>query len=374
MPKIDDKLFNNLKYICDLGASMACLIPEKENGRSPHWVYCLEICANMLTSRFMNEYFVDSTIPMNERFPDIREKFKVYYTLHEDDFANDLIYINEEGKKSFNANWIKVDKDEEEEDEDFIDDESEENSEDCENAKESPDCETEKEDKIPKIKFLNRNRGISIKISNVEQRGPYCAEIPLTEMYEAALVLHKRFKDKKRNFPLSVVYGVYQCIIECVPEHNTKMDEICSEIHEKTLNEEKGLQKGIQNAQKYLTPIIKENEEMFGGVFDKVLNGIDEIPDDQVDEIADQAQQFVSAQNSGESGFATCLASLLGDDKDATREEVEEKARQMGITAKNISKMIDPNSATGMTNNELLNSIPKAEETSEIKTSDDIFK
>lgn len=333
MTNVKDPFYDSLKFLIELGRDMICLITPKTGGRHPYWVYCLELADNYITNMYINDYS-DGDIPIDQRFLEIKAKFKDYYFLFEEDFSKELIYLNDNGKKVFNSEWIKADC--EESSYDDFDDEN-----------------------IPeKISFESQNRNIRITLVPRNKKNKYDIEFPLTEMFEAALVLKKQYPKESRNYPYAVVYAIYQCIINAEPNHSPMMETICYEIHDMAVKTDSGIEKGIKTAKKYVGPIVENNPEIFGGLFSSVYDGIEEIPEENMEQMSNEAHNYMKKLNKTGGSLNDIMGSFLPGSADD--EDVSEKMKSMGVTEENIKLLIDPSLKDSMTDEELKNSIPTA--------------
>lgn len=335
---MEGSFLKSSNFLIDVGRDIANLIPCKKGGKKPYWYNCLELYSHHITTTYVNEY-MDKNVPEALQFQQLKNDFRGYFEMFNEDFSNELISEDKStGKKKFNDSWIAAESDEVEESSDSEDDET----------------ESKKKKTVYDFENTMRNRDIKITVSRRERgTNTFDVELPITEMYEAAKKIRK-MGYKERHYPYAIVYGVYDCIMNSIENPPSIMRKISSELQPYVKKQGNDIEKSIKGAKKYIKPIMERNKDIMGGLLDQVLNGIDEIPDDQVDEISEKAQEHVSSLNKADGS----LKSLLADFMPGSAEEVDRQMETRGLTYDNIRNMIDQHGSGAMSNEELLDSIP----------------
>lgn len=326
-------------FLVDAGREIASLIPAKSGGRKPYWYNCLELYSNTITMREVREY-KGRGIPEEQKYVDIKKHFSDYYELFQSDFSEELIKQDPvTGKKTFNESWIAAETDD-------LDVSDPEESEDEE--------EIPKKRKETEYEYNVSNRDIKITLARKEPgTKTFAIELPITEMYEAAKKVRKN-GHKERHYPYAIIYGVYMCVMSSLPEPDPMMLKITSEIYELAKRQETGVKKSIKGAKKYIAPIMKRNGDIMDGLLNQVLSGIDDIPNDQIEQISESAQEHITAANASDGS----LQSLLADFMPGSAEEVDKQMKDRGLTFENIRTMVDQHGSGAMSTEELMQSIP----------------
>lgn len=347
---MDITFLSATNFLIEAGREIAGLIPSKSGGRKPYWYNCMELYSNHVTMKEVNEYKRRS-VSESEKFVEIKKFFVDYYELFSSDFSNELVKIDPEtGKKTFNDSWIAA----EVEDRDVSDPEESEDEDD-----------RKKSAKDLSYDFNTVNRDINITIARKAAGSKtFAVELPITEMYEASKKVRK-FGHKERHYPYAIICGVYMYIIASMDHPDPMMIKIVNEIYDLAKRKESGVRKSIKGAKKYIAPIMKRNGDIMDGLLSQVLGGIDEIPDEQIEEISESAQEHISAANVSDGSFQ----SLLADFMPGSAEEVDKQIKDRGLTFENIRSMVDQHGSGAMTTDELLGSIPF----SDVPTIDDII-
>jgi hypothetical protein len=135
---------------------------------------------------------------------------------------------------------------------------------------------------------------------------------------------------------------------------NPVMIQISNEIYDYAKRQETGVKKSIKGAKKYIVPIMKRNGDIMDGLLGQVLSGIDDIPNDQIEQISETAQEHISAANASDGS----LQSLLADFMPGSAEDVDKEMKDRGITFENIRSMVDQHDSGAMSIDELKSSIP----------------
>lgn len=319
-----------LNRLIDVGRDISTHLPLNRNLQPPYWIKCFDAFSHAVTLQTI-QVFNRNKIPEDQRFEKLKGEFASLYDLFLEEFSGDLV-VERDGKKISNDSWLRI------EESDF--------EEDDQSKKDEPI----KNDSL--YSGQSSNRGLSIVIKKKEKGTKMLdIEFPISEMFEAAIALRKS-GCKKPHYPYSVLYGIYKCIIFAVPDHISKMDEIATAIFPYTEKEGNILDQRIKEAKRYIKPLIDSNKDVMGGLLDKVIGGIDEIPDDQITEIAEQAQKRVVQMEKSDGTMASMFADFLPGSADEIAEKME------GVDTDNIRAMIDRAGSGKITNEELIASIP----------------
>lgn len=267
---------NFLKYGCDLGLLMGSHL---KLSRPPYWVRCIEKLNHMICKKITESYIVDK-IPESQRFPKIRQKFSALYNHFEEELSEPFIKITEEGKK-VNTEWLKIEG----------------------KANFEPDnVKDEDEDDIKiqirqNITVDRENRGISITILPKTSEEDVDAEFPLSEMFQAAILL-ERYSKKNISYPYCVLYFIYGCIFYSVPDCSPQIfNEL--KIFRKYSCIKHGNIKDIVGANKTrISGYLEKNSYLINKMGDKMEDEINQLTDENVDEIANMTNVALDNKDS----------------------------------------------------------------------------
>lgn len=309
----------------EVGRDISTILPYKKSNLPPYWVRSFESFSSAITMKIAEDYIVNN-VPEKDRFPRLRSEFLNLYNSYFDEFSSDLL-ITVDGKKQMNDSWLRLESD---------------NSND--------DDQTITTGEL--YSGYSHNRGLSIVIKKKEPNSKKVdIEFPISELFEAAILIRKS-GFKKPNYPLSVIYCLYKCILFVIPNRNSKMEEITADIFPRTIKEGSDLDKKLSNAKKYIAPLMKNNAAMMEGLMKKVTEGIDDIPDDEIDNIAKIAQEQVAGLEGKGGDLKSIFSNFLpGSDMDSELEK-------HGVSIDSIRDMVDREGSGAISNDALLASIP----------------
>lgn len=324
---------NALKKLIEIGRLIIAVLPYDREKVPPYWIRCFEKISSSILQKIVSDYEKNNVVE-EERFAGLRGEFQNLYMLYSDVFSSDII-SKVDGKTEVRDEWIRISK--------------EELGEDLE--------ETDVE-RTDIYSGLSANRGLSICIRKKEigSKG-VDIEFPLSEMFEAGIVCLKS-GFKKPKFPLAIIYAICACIKFSGVRYHEKIDETMEKLLPSTEKEGNALDSQIKKAKRYVKPLVDQNKDILSGLIDQVTDGIDDIDPDQIEEIATEAQKHISAINKTQGGsFTDMMKSFLPGSAN-----VEEKLDEYGINTDTLRSMVDRHmDGDGMSNEELLSSIPELE-------------
>lgn len=316
-----------LTGLIDVGRNISTLLPLNRNIQPPYWIKCLDTFSNSVTLQTI-QVFNRENVPEEKRFEKLRCEFRELYNLFFEEFSSELI-IEKDGKMVSNDEWLRIEESEEGEDEPI------------------------KDGSLYSGQSINRGLAIVIKKKEAGKK-MLDIELPISEMFEAAIALRKS-GIKKPHFPYSIIYGIYKCIIFAVPDHIERMDKIASDLFPYTVKEGNILDKRINQAKKYIKPLIDSNRDIMDGLLGKVLTGIDDVPDDQIEDIAEQAQKQIAKLDKSDGSMMSLFSDFLPGSADELSDKME------GVNVDSIRDMVDRAGSGKITNEELMASIPSLE-------------
>lgn len=326
--KMEPKNFcESLTGFIDVARDISTMLPYKKSGLPPYWVRCLESFSSAITSKIVQDYDLNN-IPEKDRFPRLRNEFSNLYDLFLVEFSSDLL-ITVDGKKQLNDSWLR--------------------------NKDSNSLDVEEEEEIITCNIfsgLSQNEGISIVIKKKEpDTKKVDIELPVSELLEAGIILRKSGV-KKPHYPLSVFYYLYKCVMFSVPNHCEKMTKITTDIFPLTLKEGSTLEKQLNKAKKYIAPMMKNNSKLFENLMSKVRGGIDDIPDENVDEISRIAQEQIAGLENKNGDIQSIFSSFLPNS------DVNGELEKQGISIESIRNLVDREGSGKISNEDLMASIP----------------
>jgi hypothetical protein len=318
-----------LMRFIDIGREITTLMPTTGACLPPYWVRCFEAFSQTLNKKIVEDYNVNR-IPECDRFPKLRNEFLALYESFQDEFSSDLLIVVD-GKKQLNDSWLRI---------------IEENSDDTTN-----DEEKEQIDRSEFFSGFSKNRNISIVIKKKEPGTKKVdIELPISEMLETAILLRKS-GFKKPNHPMAVICALYECVSFAVPQHHSKVDEIIEDLFPLTIKDESEIQSKVKSAKEMMKPLMRTNGALMETIMKRVSDGIDEMPDENIDEITRIAQEQLSNLDSKEGGLKSILGNFLpGSDDDTLAEN--------GISIDAIRNLVDRQQSGAISNEELMASIP----------------
>lgn len=346
-----NNLYEALKYLIDISRDLTTITGNDDQLVPSYWVRTSNEFSKAITSKTVNEYnnkehpnnvnYPDKITPHELRFPGIKAKFMEIYEAFEDELSEPFLKITDEGIKRVNDAWLKT-TDEVSEEEFNFEDETFMNS-------------------------IRDNKGIKITIIQYtkEQRrnGKVDVELPLSGLYRAAIYVDKQ-KKRKPRYPYTILYGIYNCFKYSVPPErlNSQINSVISDIYdrrEELLTKEKGkITSTMESVKASIAPLVNSNREAFSGILEQIDQGISDITDDTIDNIAEQCNQAI---NLFENNKSKSLDQVISDLTSADREKVRETMDRVGLHEGNIRALVD-NVSGGMSNDELKASIPQMSE------------
>jgi len=333
----------NIKSFSD---AIICLINESEEICSltgnddrdvlPYYVKTLKSFSKSINTKNARDY-IPGNVKDSERFPGLRDKFKEIYEVFKDDFSQPLL-----SNKKVNDDWLKI------------------NTE----ISEGEFCsDIDKQDSS-----LLKNRGLTINIFTPtivnKKKGALNVEIAISEFYRAAIYIDKNISKKPRR-PYKYIYLLYNCIKfshepgSLDSEFYKSIDDIYERRSEFLENDKSGIGKAISSVKDKLSGVLGDNVDSMSGMIDSINGGLNDLTDDSIDKIADDAQNAVkSFENSKNRDAGEVIGDIMGVDS----KQVEKTMKSVGLHEKNIKSIL--NKAAGIdetksqTNKELLSSIP----------------
>ena len=324
--KMESKNFTDaLENLLDLCSNMISYLPNSVSGTPPYWVRCFEIFKRSITiNEVENE---KNKIPETDRFTKLRGYFRDILFFNHTEFSNELI-LEVDGKKTINDSWIKIDE-----------------SESDEFEADAKTAEPIRANDFYSGRAINRG----IKITIIAKTGPKSIdnEFPIAEFYNAAIQLYKS-GIKQPHFPYAIIARVYECVMFASPEYPEKMNKILSDLLPYLVEETTSSK--TERMSEFIKPLFRENKEILGDISSKIKEGINEIPDEDMEEIS---ERMTGLFNKIESAKTTSIMDLISDFLPGSADEIEEKMSAKGVSMEEIRAKLDVKGTGALTNEEL---------------------
>lgn len=327
----------SLKILTDACKELSTLTGNDDRAVAANWVRTTDAFIGAITTKTVNDYNKNKT-SHNLRFPGIKKKFEEIYNDFEDDLNQDLFLVKDD-KKILNDSWLRITKDIEE---------NEFNSED--------------------VKFtesIRENKGLKINIktySNEEKKkGHVDVELPLSMIYRAGLYIDK-LKTSRKKYRFVILYGIFNCFkfsLENIsPKIQEHIDSMYSQKDTLFMKETDNMSSTMNSVKNNIAPLINSNVDFFSQIFTQMDDGINQLTDDNVDDIAEQCEKVIAlCSSNNKKGTSNIISEMMGVSED----KVNAVRENMGLQEGNIRSIIDRISG-GVDNTDLLKSIPKMDE------------
>lgn len=332
-----DDLTQTFKYLIQIGNELSTLTGNAGRKHKFYWVRSLEQFSLVITKKIVDVYKKDN-VPREKWFNGLRVKIvEDLYDNFEDELSHELLEDKGNGKKKVNDEWLRINS-------------NGDNEEFCDEFGEA-------------VSGFNYNRGLKLTIvkrtDDEKLKKLVDIEIPLSEMYMAAIYVLKEMKITQPHYPYCIIYGIYQLFRHSVPIDRIKqqiIQTIEKLISSNVLEKDEGkIDQSIGQMKKAIKPFIDSNRGTFTDMLGGIKGGIKGMSVQQIEEVADQAHNAIKALNTKGKDFKETIGEMIGSNGD----EVKKKMEQMGLHEKNIRAVID-NVSGSMTNTELYSTIPSS--------------
>lgn len=329
-----DNITDALRYIINISKEIAKIAGHTDKTKETYYSKCLNQFDLIVTKKSVTDYN-PRNVPQSERFPSIKNEIRTnFFELFMTDLDNTIFReeVTADGKKKKipNDEWLRIG--EVSEDEEYF-------------------------------SSLKKNRGLSLVISKVNEEerraGKIDIELPLSEIYMAAIYIFKVKGIKNPHYPLCVIYGIYQLIKYSLPlgvltEHPSINRNIQELMISGVLVKVNDYDKNTQNKVKeFIRPMIESNKASVNSLFSQIKGGIRGMSIEEVDTVSAQAKTAIQSLQETGKDFKETIGKLMG----CSQNEVKEKMESVGLCENNIRSVIDKVSGS-MTNQELQETIP----------------
>ena len=329
---------SSIIYLTNICEELCSLTGNDDRNVHPYWVRTLKSFSKAITTKIATEYLIRNT-PESGRFLGLKEKFKDIYDIFVDEFSQPLM-ISVGDKKKVNDEWLRIEGD----------------------ISDGEFCTEE----LRQDSSLSKNRALVVNIYTPTEeqvkKGSVKIELALSEIYRAAIYVDRNVI-KKPRYPYAVIYGIYNCIKYSAPEDSLaeKFYDVINGLYRNRADllekDQTSIDQAISSVKSQFSDIANENKDALGGMMSEIRSGLDELTDDTIDQIAEEAHGAIKAFEKNKNGdLSSVIGSLMGADS----KQVEETMRNVGLHENNIKRIIDVASGTGTSksNAELLSSIP----------------
>lgn len=335
-----DNISDALRYIINISKEIAKIAGHTDRVKETYYSKCLNQFNLVITKKSVTDYNPKKT-PHEDRFPTIKNEIRSsFFELFMEDlnkpiFKEDAI-VDGKKKKIPNDDWLKI------------------------NDTISLDDTEESEEYMASLK---KNRGLSLVIAKVSEEerkaGKIDIELPLSEIYMAAIYIFKNKGIKNPHYPLCVIYGIYQLIKHSLttsalldyPIINRNIEEL---MISGVLVKVNDYDKNTQNKMKeFMRPMIESNKAGINSLFSQIKGGIRGLSIEEIDSVSAQAKTAIQSLQEAGKDFKETIGNLMGCDQ----KEVKEKMEKVGLCEGNIRSIID-NVSGSMTNEELQKTVP----------------
>lgn len=337
---------DSLKYLIDISRDLCTLTGNDDQKVPSYWVRTITEFSSALTVKNItvynninhesNQSYENKITPEEFRFLKIKEKFQEIYYEEEDMLSSEFMIEQPNGKKKVNDGWLRINKEIEE-------------NEFC------------KEDESL---FLSTKENAGYRIivkeysSEERRRGSVNVELPISAIYRAATFVDNKGV-KKPRYPYAVIYGIYNCFKYSVSSErlSPRILEVIDDLYarrEVLLEKEKTkLNSAMESVKKSMGSVINSNKLSFKNLSSQIENGLTDLDDDKIDEVAEQCHNAISMfTENAEKDLSQVISSMISADE----EKVRSTMQNFGLTENNIRTLIDGKSG-GMTNEELRESL-----------------
>lgn len=330
---------SSIIYLINTCEEIISLTGNDDRNVHPYWVRTFKSFSKAIMTKISDDYMINKT-PEEKKFTGLKEKFRNIYEIFSDEFSNPLTY-QVDGKNRVNDSWLKIEGD----------------ISDGEFCSEDP----------PQDSSLTKNRGLVINIftpsEEQKKKGSVNIEFASSEFYRASIYIDRNVT-KKPRYPYCLIYAIYNCIKysglnDIDPVFLGVIDDIYSRRIEILEKEQTNIDKAIASVKNQFTEVLGDTTKEMSGILDQIRDGLEELNDDTIENIALEAHSAVKAFDKNKTGSVKEFVQTLTG---SSNEHVEKTMGQIGLGESNIARLID--AATGRntnnvkTNNELLGSIP----------------
>ena len=347
-------LTDSLKGIIDTARLLATLTGNDDQRIPAFWIRTTEEFSKAITLKTVNEYnnkdhlnnlqYPDRITPDALRFPGIRRQIREIFEAEEEDLRKDFLlkYTDENGNKrtKINNDWIKVNRDLEE---DFF-------------GKEDEKLEQS-------IKENVGYRITAVKYSPEERkRDKIDVELPLSNIFRAAHWIDIKRKGSSPRFPYLVFWYIYNCFYFVLGDECPKsiidglelMWDRRDKLLEKPKNKIEILSEDIQDR---IAPFINGHQKEFSIFADQISNNRPQMTEDNVDKIVEECDKALEMFTSNKDlDFQQIIAKLMGSDEETVRKTMD----NFNLSEKNIHNIVE-GATNFLSNDELKASIPVTE-------------
>lgn len=332
---------------------MLSTLTGNDNQRVPaYWVRTTEEMSKAITQKIISEYnnvehpnnqcYPDRVTPEHLRFPGIRRQIREIYEAEEEQLSQKFIqsYVDADGKKrtKINNDWLKIDRD--------------------------LDSDGHGEEDINLTNSIRENAGYritAVKYSPEEIRnGKVDIELPLSEIFRAALWVDNKRKGVSPRFPYLIMWYCFHLFLLVMGEQCCQSIkdaiEMIWERKEKLLERPSTVSQFLDSDIKdKVAPFINTYSKEFGFLAEQINSCRPEMTDERVDSIVAECDRTLNifTQN-GEMDLIQVISKLTSADESTIRTTMN----AVGLSEANIQNMIEGNNPSAISNDELKSTIP----------------
>jgi hypothetical protein len=357
MQKVEN-LTDALKGMVNTARELASYTGNDDQKVPSFWIRTTDEFSKAITEKTIYSYnntinpdnadYENKVTPHELRFPGIKSKICDIYEAEEDELCKEFMY-KVDGKMKVNSDWIKINRE--------IDEE-----EFC------------KED-IRLIQSIRENGGyrITIKEYNHEDRkkGKVDVELPLSNIFRAAQWVDSKKICLNPRYPFVFFFYMMNLFKFSVPSDkiSDNIQKIIDDLWDRRdtlLNKSTGpTNDAMKTAQSAIAGFMGGNQEIYNQITSTINSQLDQaLNDDTIDHVVSECDKAISAFTSNNNqDLAQTISGIAGYDEKVIRETMD----KFKLSETHIKKYVDKVSG-GMSNDDLLSSIPKDDNTPDIDT------
>lgn len=342
-----NNLTDALKGLVNMARELGSLTGNDDQKVPAFWVRTTDEFSKAITEKNIycyqlnehpdNQQYEDKITPQELRFPGIRQKILDIYEAEEEELCKEFM-SKVDGKMKVNSDWIKINRDVEEE-------------------------EFGKED-VKLIQSIRENGGyrITIKVFTPEERkkGKVDIELPLSNIFRAAQWVDTKKICLNPRYPFLFFFLMMNAFKYSVPaariSPNIQMiiDDLWDRretLLEKSKTKVNAAMKSVETG---ISGFVGQHKDTFGAISNQINLGLDTLDDDKIDQVVNECDKAIDMFTSNsEKDLAQVISGLMNADESKVRETMN----KFGFSEGNIKTIID-NAAGGISNDDLKATIP----------------
>jgi hypothetical protein len=340
-----------LKGLVDISRELASLTGNDDQKVSAFWTRTTDEFSKAITEKNIftynktdhpdNQQYPDKITPQELRFPGIKAKILEIYDTEEDELCKEFMY-KVDGKLKVNSDWIKIDRE--------IDEE-----------------EFGKED-VKFLQSIRENGGykITIRSYTAEERkkGKVDTELPLSNIFRAAQWVDQKKICLNPRYPFLFFFYMMNLFKFSVPKERISpniqniIDDLWDRretLLEKSKTKINSAMKSVENG---VSKFVGEHRDTFGAISSQINLGLDSLDDDKIDQVVSECDKAIDMFTSNsEKDLAQVISGLMNADESKVRETMD----KFGFSGDNIKNIID-NASGGISNDDLKATIPSMDD------------